>query len=78
MNFILKLVGSFMFKRVAKFLVKAIVKSTKNTTDDNVYDLVIGQIDNKPELRKKAIKNLLKDGVDFVEGEIEDLFKKRK
>lgn len=77
MNILLKLVGSFMFKRVAKFLFKAIVDSTKNTTDNNIYDLFIGQIDNKPELRKRAIRNLIKEGVDFVEDELEYLLKGR-
>ena len=65
-----------MFKRVAGFLMKAIVNSTKNQTDNNIYDLVIGQIYDKPELRKRAIRNLIIEGVDWVDGELDDLLKK--
>jgi hypothetical protein len=64
-----------MFERVALFLAKAITKSTKNKVDDNIYDLIKGQIKGDSNLKKKAIKNLIKDGADFVEDELEDLLK---
>ena len=73
---LLKFIGSFMFKRVALFLAKAITDSSKNTVDDNVYDLIVGQINNDDRLKKKAIKNLVKNGADFVEDEIMEMLNK--
>ena len=77
-TFLLKIVGSFMFEKIALFMAKAITKSTKNKTDDHLYDLIKAQIKGDEHLRKKAIKNLIKDGADFIEEELEDLFKKGK
>ena len=63
---LLRFIGSFMFKRVALFLAKAITDSSKNKVDDNAYDLIVGQLNNDDGLKEKAIKNLIKNGSDIA------------
>lgn len=73
---IIKFISVFMFKKVSKFFLKAIVKSTKNELDDAGYDIFIGIIDKKPKMVKKGAEDLLESVKDMIEDVIDDRVKK--
>ena len=63
-----KLIGSIMIKPVVKFLVNAMVDSSKNTIDDTVRDIIFGYLDSN---EKKITK-----GSDELKQWVLDKFKK--